>query len=167
MVDKKEVIKEKVDNTGIFNFRDFYGLAYNWLKERENYGVIEDKYSESLSGNSKTIEIVWKATKDLSDYFKIEIEVKMKVSNLTDVEVEIDGKTKRTNRGNINVEIKGILVRDAESRWDVAPFYRFLRDVYDKYVIPHRIKDFEQKVITDIIIFKEELKAFFEIEGKR
>ena len=65
---------------------------------------------------------------------KVEFEVK----ELVDVEVEIDGKKKKMNKGKVSVDIKGDLVKDPESKWDVTPFYRFLRDLYGKYIIPGR-----------------------------
>ncbi|MBI3334074.1 hypothetical protein HYZ97_01175, partial [Candidatus Pacearchaeota archaeon] len=152
--------------TGVFSFEDAYAYAFSWFKD-ESYGLIEEKYSEKVSGTARDINFEWKGSKQLSDYFKIEISFKTEVVGLTDVEVEIDGKKKKSNKGKIMIDIKGALVRDPDSKWDVSPFYRFIRDLYNKYIIPGRGEAMEGLVMSDVQNLKEKLKLFFELSGKR
>ena len=166
MTERDLLIKEKVENRGIFDFKGLYRFAHNWFKD-EGYGVDEDEYVEKVSGNSRDIDIKWKATKKLSDYFKVEHLIKFKIEKLTDVEVEIDGEKKQTNKGKVEVEIKSSLVSDPESKWDKSPTQRFLRDVYSKYIIPTRVDNVKNEVIGDAQKFKEELKSCLELMGKR
>lgn len=166
MAEKDLVIKEKLEHSGVFNFEEAYAYAFRWFKD-ESYGLVEDKYSEKVSGNARDIKLEWKATKQISDYFKIDIGIKMEVEGLTDVEVEIDGKKRKSNKGKISIELKGVLVRDPESKWDVSPFYRFMRDVYNKYIVPRRADEMEDRVKDDVRDFKENMKLFFELSGKR
>ncbi len=133
MAEKEQVVKEKVEHNGLLDFSSLYSFAHSWLKE-ENFGVDEEKYAEKTSGNSRDIDIEWKAMKDFSDYFIFEYKIKFEVKNLIDVEVEIDGKKKTMNKGKITIEITGVLVKDKDSKWDSSPFSRFSRDVYNKYL---------------------------------
>jgi len=167
MAEKDILLKEKLDHTGIFDFAAFYGFAHIWWKDHLYDGVVEEKYSEKVSGSTKDIFIEWKATKRLSDYFKIEQAIKFVISNLTDVEVEIEGKRKKMNKGKIAVEIQGRIIRDPDSKWDRTPLMRFLREVYNKYVIPGRVESIEIKIITDTKSWKDDLKAYLELTGKR
>ena len=167
MAEKDVILKESVDYTGIYSYPAFYGFAHSWLNDEKEYGVIEEKYAEKISGNSKAIDIEWKATKKISDYFKIEISVKFEIKNLVDVEVEIDGKKKKSNQGKVKVEIKGVLIKDYNSEWDVSKGWRFMRDLYNKYLVPSRVDAMEGKVVGDVKEFKEELKAFLEVSGRR
>lgn len=167
MADKDQLVKEKVEHTGVFDFKNFYTYAHSWLRDKEDYGVVEEKYSEKVSGDAREITIEWKATKKMSDYFKVEIGVKIEVKDLKDVEVEIDGKKSKMNKGKVSVEIKGTLVKDPDSKWDTTPTNRFFRDIYNRYIIPGRIDAMQGKVVGDVISFKEELKAFLELSGKR
>jgi hypothetical protein len=166
MAEKKQVIKEKVEHSGLFDFAGFYKFIHSWLTD-ENYDVTEDEYKETVSGNSRNIGIKWSATKGISDYFRHEVKLEFKISDLTDVEVEIEGKKKKMNKGKIALEIKGTLVRDPESKWDATPFYRFIRDAYNKYVIPARTESNENKIIGDIIKIKEEIKSYLELTARR
>ncbi len=165
MAEKEQVIKEKVEYNGIFDFKGIYGFAHKWLKE-ESYGVVEEKYSEKVSGNAKDINFEWKCSKKLSDYFKVEVSVKFEISDLSEVEVEIDGKKKKTNKGKISIEAKGILVRDPDSKWEDTQFWRFMRDTYNKYVIPSRVESMQDRVFSDIKSFKDALKSYLEIVGR-
>jgi hypothetical protein len=167
MVEKDQILKEKLDHTGIFNFSELYAFMHTWLKN-ELYGVNEEKYGEKVSGNARDITFEWKAKKKLSDYFWIEHTIKIDITGLTDVEVEIDGKKKKMNKGKIAMEIKGVLIKDPKNTWDeTKPFYKFLREAYDKYIIPKRVDAMEIKVETDVRAFKDEVKAYLELTGKR
>ena len=158
-------MKEKLEHTGLFSFKDLYSFAHLWFKERD-YGVNEDKYSEKLAGDKKDITVEWLVSKKLSDYFKSEGRIKFEVKDLTDVEVEIDGEKKVMNKGRLVVEITGKLVNDPDSKWETSPFTRFAREVYNKHVIPARIDYMEEKVTDDMRIFKNELKFHLDMVGK-
>jgi hypothetical protein len=129
--------------------------------------VNEERYGEKVSGNARDINFEWKAMKILSDYFKIEHTIRAEITGLTDVEVEIDGKKKKMNKGRIAMEIKGALLKDPESKWDSHPTTRLLREIYDKYIIRGRVDAMEMKVADDVRAFKDQLKAFLELTGKR
>ena len=167
MVEKDQIIKEKLDHAGVFNFSELYTFMHTWLKDNL-YGVNEDRYNEKVSGNARDISFEWKAIKKTSDYFKIEHTIRVEIIGLTDVEVEIDGKRKKMNKGKISIEIKGVLIKDPKNNWDeTKPFYKFLRELYDKYVIPKRIESMELKIEVDVRTFKDEIKAYLELTGKR
>ncbi|HLF53741.1 MAG TPA: hypothetical protein VI544_01040 [Candidatus Nanoarchaeia archaeon] len=167
MVEKDLIIKEKLDHSGLFNFSELYSYMHSWFKNNL-YGVNEEKYSEKVSGASRDISFEWKATKKISDYFRIEDMIKVDVVGLTEVEVEIDGKKKRMNKGKIAMEIKGILLKDPKNTWDeTVPVYKFLREAYDKYIIPQRINSVVERVEVEARAFKDEVKAYLELTGKR
>lgn len=166
MADKENVVKEKIAHSGIFDFKAVYSFAHSWLED-EDYGVVEDKYSEKISGNSRDIDVEWTITKKLSEYLGISWVVEFEVKGLTDVEVEIDGERKRTNKGKITITIKSAIVTDAENKWEANPFFKLFRDFYDKFVIPHRIKKTKDKIEEDVKAFKEEIKALLELSGRR
>jgi len=166
MADKEEILKEKVEHNGLVDFSSFYSFAHSWFKE-EGYGVNEEKYSEKTGGDTRELDIEWKAWKDLSDYFKFEMKLRFEVRAMSDVEVEIDGQKKSMNKGKLSAEITGTLIYDKNSKWDTSPFVRFMRDVYNKYVVPSRVEDMKQLLISKVQDFKEELKAFLDLVGRR
>jgi len=169
MAEREVVIKEKLEHNGIFDFAALYSYIFNWLRVEEGYGVVEKKYAEKISGSVRSIEIEWSATKVLSDYFKAEIGIKWSIEGLTDVEVEIVGQSgkKKVNKGKIELSFSGILIRDYEGKWEVSPFYKFLRDAYNKYVIPSSVEDMQTKVSSTVISLKENIKSMLDLLGNR
>ncbi len=166
MAEKFILVKEVLEHSGIYGFSELYEYLYRWFKE-ESYGVIEEKYNEKVSGTTRDISVEWKCTKGLSDYFKMEIFVKIEAGGISDVEVEIDGKKKKMNKGRLRIEFKGTLIRDPDSKWDASPFYTFLRQAYNKYIIPGHVETQEDKVKEDVRDVKESLKSFLELQGRR
>ena len=167
MSEKEQVIRERARHDGIFDFKGLYSFAHDWLKEEKRYGVVEERYNEKVSGNARDLMIEWKASKVLSDYFKLEIAMRFIISGMTEVEVEVDGQRKKMNKGRVEFDIRGALVKDPESKWDKAPVTRFMRDVYNKYVVPGRVFNMEMKVRTDVSSLKDELKAFMELSSRK
>lgn len=166
MSEKEEVVKEKIASSGIFDFSTVYSFMHSWLKERQ-HGVNEEKYSEKISGNLRDIDIEWKVKKKLSDYFNAEYKIEFKVSGLTEVEVEIDGERKNMNKGKIEIKIGGKLVKDPDGKWETSPFSRFMRDIYNKYIIPTRVDSMEDQVANTARNLKEEVKALLEMLARR
>jgi hypothetical protein len=166
MADKDVIISEKVQNVGIFNFKDMYAYAFSWFQEEE-YGLVEEKYKEKVAGDTREIEIVWNAEKKISDYFKIQIKIEYLLVQLKDIEVEIDGKKSKTNKGELEMKIKGVLIKDPNSSWDASPLTVFLRDIYSKYVVPGRIEAMEDKVFEDVQDLRDQMKEFFELSSSR
>ena len=166
MAEKEQIIRERFAYSGIFDFKSFYNFAHSFLIE-EQYGVVEDRYTEKVSGNSRDMEILWLATRKYSEYFKVEFKIRFQVEGLTEVEVEIDGQKKKMNKGTIKGDVRGSLIKDPDSNWELSAVNRFMRDVYNKYVIPGRVFNMELRIKKDVTLFKDEMKAFLELSGQR
>ena len=103
----------------------------------------------------------------MSDYFKVDGEVEIDVKGMTDVEVEIDGERKRMNKGKIGFDIKALIIMDPDGKWDENGFYKFLREIYTKYVIPCRVERVKNSIKKDVMGLKEQIKAVLELTGRR
>lgn len=166
MAEKDKVAETKVKWSGLFDFKDVYQFAYRWLDE-EDYFIEEKKYIEEVTGDSKKIEIVWIAQKKISDYFKYEQKLAWRILGMTTVEVEKNGKKIKMNKGSFEVKITSTLVKDYASTWETNPSMKFLRGIYDKFIIESRIKTYEIKCFKDGEELAEQLKAFLTIEGMK
>ena len=104
---------------------------------------------------------------DSVDYFVKELRFKFEIKDLTEVEVEMDGKKKKMNKGKVTIEIKGTLIKDPDSKWEISSYYRFWRDVYNKYIFLKELTAWKEQISGDVIGLKEELKAYLELSGRR
>lgn len=167
MAEKDVLIKEVIKYAGYSDFKNLYSYAHDWIKG-EKYSVTEDQYVEKVKGNSKEVEVYWTASKKITDYFKSELSIKWRILGMEDVEVEVAGKKTKMNKfAEIKIEIKGILIHDYSNQWNRTPQTNFLKGLYHKYIIPERKKQMEDKVEDDVKDFKEEIKAFLELTGKK
>jgi hypothetical protein len=167
MAEKDKIFSSKVKYEGVMDFKDFYKFCFQWLSEEAGLDVAETKYAEKISGDSKNIKVEWACSKKVTDYFKFGVEVKFEVLNLTTVELTKDGKKIKMNKGSVEVAIKGTLIRDYEGKFEKTSTQKFLRGIYEKWIIYSRIKEFEGKLIEDCNEFLAQAKAFLDLEGKR
>jgi len=173
-MDIERLAKERVEQIGVFDFAGLYRYMHWWLKVKEYYGVTEQRYSERFNAKGdKDVDIIWKATKtsdyigETSNYFKMLHIIKFEIRGLTEVEVEVDGVKKKLQKGRIWIEVKSWLMKDYKNIWDKSRFMKGMRHIYNEYVIPGRVEYYEDKVADDCRDFKEDIKQFFDMIGKR
>jgi len=167
MAEKDQIFSSKIKYEGIVSFKDFYRFCYDWLKEETELVVAETKYAEKLKGDSKDIDIEWIGTRKVTDYFKFQIKAVFRILGLKEVETTQGGAKIKTNQGSVEIKLTGTLIRDYDSKFEVTAHKKFLRNIYEKWVIPSRIEQFEDKLISDCDEFLSQSKAYLDLEGKR
>jgi len=165
--EKETIFSSKVKYSGIFPFSDFYKFSYMWLTDEMGLDVIEDKYVEKIKGTSKDIEISWKGSKEVTDYFKYDVGVKIVITGMTDVEVVQDKVKTKMNKGSVEVKISSSLLRDYKGKFERSGFQKFLRSIYEKWVIPSSIGEYSDKLVSASDEFLSQVKAYLDLEGKR
>jgi hypothetical protein len=166
--EKDNIFSSKVKYTGIFNFADFYKFCYDWIQDELEFPeIVEEKYSEKISGEAKGIEIEWVCAKKATDYFKFEIKCSFRILNMTEVEVTKNGTKTKMNKGILEMKVKGTLMKDYQGKFDKSAFKKFLRGIYEKWVITSRINEFEDKLAGYCDELLNQAKAFLDLEGKK
>ena len=164
MAQKKQVYKETFKHTGYWKYSEVYDMMFFWLREH-GYKIKEDNYNEKIIASGKEVIIEWKAEKKVTDYFEFQIKTDWHILHMKDVEVEIDGKKTKTQNGEVEIIFKGNLIKDYEKRWEDKPLWKFLRGVYEKYVIRATVDEFEDDAEDDVRELIGELKAFLKLEA--
>jgi hypothetical protein len=86
---------------------------------------------------------------------------------MEDVEVLQDKVKVRMNKGLIEVKISSTIIKDYQGKFEQNAFKKFLRGIYEKWVIPSRISQYETKLVGDSDEFLSQIKAYLDLEGKR
>ncbi len=167
MAEKDTIFSSSVKYNGVFSFKDVYKFCYEWLKEETGLDISEDKYKEKLTGDSKNIDVEWTGEKKVTDYFKFEIKVGFEIKDLTKVEIVQDNRKVQTNKGGVKISVKGILVRDYQGKFETNAFQKFLRSIYEKWVITSRIDQMEEELVGGCDDFLGQTKAYLDLEGKK
>ncbi len=166
MGEKDTIFSSATKYGGIFNFKDFYAFCHEFLSEEIGVGVSESKYEEKIKGPEKEITIKWDCDKKMTDYFKMHIKLEFSVKGLKSVEINQGGKKIKTNDGGVKIKVKGILEKDYDGKMPSNAFNIFLRGVYEKWIIPSRIEEYEDKVYGACDKFISNAKAYLDLEGQ-
>jgi len=167
MAETNTVFSSTIKYSGIFSFAEFYRFCYDWLTEETGLKIKENKYEEKLVGESKNMVVQWTGERKLTDYFRFDVKVKFSIGGLTNVEINQAGAKVKTNKGSITIAVQGILVRDYQGKFERNALNKFLRSIYEKWVITSRIEEFEDKIANDCDEFLSQAKAYLDLEGKR
>lgn len=166
MAEISPVYEGKVVHAGIFDFKTFYGYLYDFFTYYQ-YTVIEKKYSEKIKPEGKDVEIEWLCLRTISDYFRFRVKVVIRILGMVTVEVQREAiKTKR-DKGEIEIKFSSALERDYEHKWETNPVSKFLRGVYDKYIIKTRIEAYEDALAAEVDEAIAQVKSFLALEGRR
>lgn len=166
MAEKDSVFSTKVKYTGIWDFKQIYRFLYDWFSDH-GYKIIEKGYTEKIKADGKEIEVKWEATRKISDYFKFLIKVDWLILGMTETEVQKEGVKMKINKGYIELKIAAVLIKDYEHRWESSAFLKFLRGIYDRYIIKGRIESYEDKLLAEVDELVAQSKSFLAIEGKQ
>jgi len=167
MVEKEEIFSSGVKFGGLFSFKSYYKFCYEWLTEEIGLDVAELKYKEKVAGDTKEIEVKWEGTKKITDYFKYLIKATFMITDLKKVEIQKGNAKIPMDKGGIKLSIKGVLIRDYDGRFEGSALRKFMRSIYDKWIIPSRIEQMEDKLISKCDEFLNQAKAYLDLEGKK
>jgi len=168
MAEKETIFSSIIKYVGILSFPDFYKFCYEWIKEETGMDPLNEiKYEEKLKGDEKDIIVEWEGEKELTDYFRFDTKIKFEIRGLKSVEIVQSGKKIKTNQGDVKLTVKGILVRDYKGKFEMSAFNKFLRSIYEKWVIPARIEEYEVKIAGDCDEFLSQAKSYLDLEGKK
>jgi hypothetical protein len=153
---------------GFFVFKDFYQFCYDWLTEQTGIGNLSEAgYSEKIVSDSKNIDIEWKGSKKITDYFRGVYGIKFKIMGMKDAEAQKGDMKISGNKGEVKISVKGILERDWQGKFEESGFQKFIRSIYEKWVIPQRVDKMEDVVVGDCDEFVSQAKAFLSLEGQK
>lgn len=161
-MEKDKICGGKTSYDGFFDFKQVYNFLYTWFSDYE-YDIEENRYGEKIKPEGKEIDIEWTAKRDITDYFRFVVKIDWLITGMTSHNVG----NKKLDKGKIEIRITGYLVKDYEEKWESTAFLKFLRDVYDKYIIKGRIDQYEDKISEELDEALAQIKSFLALEAKR
>ena len=159
MAEKNKVFETKVKHSGIFDFRDLYSFMYTLFTDME-YSVEEKNYAEKTKGDQKEIEVAWLMKRKVSDYFRFLVKMDVRILRMTNADVMKDGIKVSTNKGDFEVKFTAFLEKDYENRWENTAVIRFMRGIYDKYIIKSTLEGYEAQVAKEAQDVADQVKAY-------
>jgi hypothetical protein len=165
MPELSPVYDGKIAHLGIFDFKELYRFMFEWFKEYQ-YILNEKKYSEKIKADGKEIEIEWLCLRKISDYFRFRIKIVTRVVRMVTVEVQQDGVKVNRDKGDMEIKFWSWIERDYENKWEQNSVTKFLRGVYDKYIIRSRIEFYEEKLKEEVDEVMSQTKSFLVLSAQ-
>jgi hypothetical protein len=155
--------KERIEYEGIFSVAGLYRLIDEWLLDKGYYRK-EPMHTESAKPEGKFVEIQLVPEREISDYAKSILRIRIQLSGIKDVVIEgTDGSKQRQNQGKVLVTLSGVLETDYEGKWEGKPMFLFIRTIYDKYLYKPLTGGFQAIVRTDADHLKNAIAGFLNL----
>jgi uncharacterized membrane protein len=68
--------------------------------------------------------------------------------------------------GDLEISFSAVLIKDYQSQWEDRASYKFLRGIYDKYIIRARVEQYEDKLVGETNELIKQVKSFLALEAK-
>ncbi len=158
MAEARQISKVVINKKAIFKFKEFYDFLYQ-LVSSQGFAVKEDIFSND--GVNASFE--WTCVSLVDDYTKYSLWIQVKVEGLQPVKVKRGKIVEPQEKATVKVTMKGKIVTDWQNRWGTNPVTKFLKGVFDKYLLGSVIKSREKELNRKVNIIKDEVKSFFDL----
>ncbi|MBI4155504.1 hypothetical protein HY498_05475 [Candidatus Woesearchaeota archaeon] len=154
----------KIKGTNVvFNLEEIYKFCMRWF-EHNGWTWAELSYRDSTrSDGGKTIEYNWEARKEFDKYISFVITMDV-LTIAKEIEIEEGGRKLKKMKGLIEFSFSAYLEK-SEEKFGKGESGKFLRKMYEKYVIRKKIEDAEEVMYREIIELINELKAFLSLHS--
>jgi hypothetical protein len=150
-VPRRIIDQLKLTYEGMFDFNGLYRTITSWFYEK-GYDMWEYKNIEHVLATGKDIDIELRPWKKTTDYFKNMIWIRLRATNVKDVEIEKEGVVQKINQGKLMIIFDAYLESDYgeyESQWEKKAWMFFLKTIMEKFVFKRYVAQAEKWLVND------------------
>lgn len=148
----------RVQFQGPFDLKGVSDL-FREFGDDKHYNISERRHTERKTQEGQFHEYLMSFTKQLNDYARSEIEVRIQVSGAKERKITIGKKDKKIMVGNIRFVFDGILATDYEARWESKPVFFFIKSLYDKFVWVPYLSGYRTQIRAETTHLIENVKS--------
>lgn len=134
MSDKVGVVAVHTRYKGVFDFQALWKLIADWF-ESKGYEVMEDKVKSAGGAFGETTETQMTAIRNVTDYYRFQMQCYQKLWDGTYVEVVKNGKKQKLLKARIYIRVSGDVIRDYADRYEHNKFTQGLKKFMDNHVL--------------------------------
>lgn len=164
MRETREVTKQKISYTGIFELKELHMLIKNWLKEEGFSNQVEASSTETVEETKRYVSSEMAFKKAYSDDVQHQIDIQMSIKNLTDVTVDIEEKKMDMNKGEMETLIIGKIIKDYKNRTQLQN--PLIKTILDKFVTNQYSGEHEKLLKEQIIQLQHMLTTFLNMQER-
>jgi len=164
MVERKIIVSDlEIGYEGLFDSADLFRFIEDWF-QRNGYEKNEIKNVERVGEKGKYVYLEIMPYKEINDYTKTEIYVKIRINDLVETKVKKDKKEFKINKGKASIIMDAFVASDIRYRWASKPLFYLTRVIFNKFVYKEYMEKFEKALMEDVKNFHSELKAYLNLE---
>ncbi|MDP6642153.1 MAG: hypothetical protein QGF74_02120 [Candidatus Nanoarchaeia archaeon] len=153
----------KIEQKATFNFADLYRLLKSWF-DLHSYDFFEKEYIDVLKeGGEKSDSIKWEAEKKIDDYIKFHIEIRLKLSDVVNVQT----KEAMACKGVCSLKFESFIQKDYEDLWERNFFLKFSRALYDHFIMKAKYDRYADELKKETYEVFNQAKSFLNLRGER
>ena len=153
----------KVTFSGTVPFDTLYKTIHKWFTQTYKYDSFDEKEHKTLkTPQGKNLFFKWQSKRIMTDYIIYVIDLEVVIKNM--VEVKRKESNEKCYKGDYTFTFSGFIMKDYEDTWSRYAFVKFMREVYDKFLIGSKMIGFEKELLSDMNKLRAELKAFLNLQ---
>ncbi|MBR9691837.1 hypothetical protein GOV06_03535 [Candidatus Woesearchaeota archaeon] len=159
MGEKKLVIDGlELHYEGVFDLNEFLKAIDKYSAER-GYHKLEKRRQERTRPTGKEFSIELRPTKVKTEYYMLQIKIRVNITNMQEVEVVKDKVKTKLSKGNISMIFDAWAISDYKYRWENKPYYYLLRTLVDKFIYKLHSDKYHGELIEDTHFLHTNIKA--------
>lgn len=163
MAERKLVIDHlKFSYEGLFNSGELFSVISAWFYEK-GWDWYEKMSQEQVTPEGKQIRIVLEPWKNISDYYKIIMNIKLHMIDVKEVEVEHEGKSLKLSQGLVRMTFDAYVVSDRKDQWKSRPLYWFISILLGKYFFREHYSKAETWIKSDVDDLYNKIKNYLNV----
>ncbi|MBI2662278.1 hypothetical protein HYX11_02355 [Candidatus Woesearchaeota archaeon] len=152
----------KLSYEGLFNASELYNIISSWFYEK-GWDWYEKMNQELVTPSGKQIRWLFEPWKNISDYYKLVMAIKIHILDVKQVEVEHEGQKIKLDHGVIRITFDGYVVSDRKGKWTNKPFTWFLSIIFEKYFFREHYSKFELWIKSDVDDLHQKIKSYLNV----
>ncbi len=152
----------KFSYEGLFNTSEIFTVISSWFFER-GWDWYEKMNEEQITPEGKQLRIILEPWKNISDYYKLVLRVKLIGTDVKDVEVEHKGETLRLNQGLLRMTMDGYVLIDRKGKWKEKTWQWFFSVISQKYFFRNHFRKAEIWIKSDVDDLYNKVKNYLNV----
>lgn len=166
MIKDYVVHDEYINYSGPFEIKELYKLLNGYFKTY-HYARNEKKHFEKRTEEGRVIELELEPFKTVSDYIRLNMGIRVWITNIKDISVEIKGKNKTLQQGDVSIRFRSFVIKDYTNSWESNPFFMFIRAAVDKFIYKTHIGEFADELVDDTKNLQLQIKSFLNLYTRK
>jgi len=163
MGEKRLVIDQlKLTYEGLLDVNGLIRTIDSWLYEK-GYDKWDAKNYEQDLPTGKEVDMELLPWKKITDYFENMFKIRLRISNVKDVEIEHNGVKRIVQKGKLMMIFDAYQHSDYEGMWESKPIFFFFRTLFDKFVFKKTVAYYERWLVNDLYDLHSRIQRFLNI----